>query len=197
MENQQSTSDKKVLWRQYKTFKNELPKLLPIIYLCMIGIGMIFNYYKYNNFGVNIFQFASVFDFLISPFEDYIIILFTLLSFTFCSLLYLLDSYMEKKHPKAYSIFSLKLSKKKGYTVARFYLLMGMILLYIWLMAIIYGDYSYKEVLKQQDITVRYHNNEILVGKQIGKTGDIIFLLDVDHKTRAIPIQSLVKDVRY
>lgn len=197
MENQQSVDDKKILQRQYKAFKNELPKLLPIIYLCTIGIGMIFNYYKYSHFGINIFQFASIFDFLISPFEDYIIILFTLGSFIFCTSLYFFDLLIEKKYPKVYNLLSLKRSSKKGYSIIRFYTLMGVILLYIWLMAITYGEYSYKEVLKQQDITVRYHDNETLAGKQIGKTGDIIFLLDADKKTKVIPTQSLVKDIKY
>lgn len=40
---------------------------LTLSYLFAIGIGMLFNYYKYNYFGINIFDYASVFDFLIAP----------------------------------------------------------------------------------------------------------------------------------
>lgn len=64
-------------------------------------------------------------------------------------------------------------------------------------MAIIYGDYSHKEVLKQNDITVKYHDNELVTGKQIGKTSEVIFLLDKNSKTKVIPMQSLVKEIQY
>ena len=60
----------------YERVTGELSRFLPIGYLLMVIIGMIFNYFRFEMFGLNIFQYASVFDFLISPFEDMHILLF-------------------------------------------------------------------------------------------------------------------------
>ena len=60
----------------YERVTGELSRFLPIGYLIMVIIGMIFNYFRFDMFGLNIFQYASVFDFLISPFEDMHILLF-------------------------------------------------------------------------------------------------------------------------
>lgn len=186
-----------IMLKQYRYIIAELPKILPIAYLCMIGIGMIFNYYKYVHFGINIFQYASVFDFLISPFEDFFIIFFTLFSLSFCAFVFYSDWLFEKKYPKLYKKLSFNMTDKKGYQMFRFYLYSFVILAYIWLAAIFYGQYSYNRVLKQQDIEVQYYNNETAKGKQIGKTNDVLFLLEEDGTTRAVPIGSLVKGIRY
>ena len=65
---------------RYEQVVTELPRILPLCYLVMVCIGMLFNYFKFKHFGINIFQYASVFDFLISPFEDPTIIWFMILS---------------------------------------------------------------------------------------------------------------------
>lgn len=62
--------------KTYERITGELSRFLPLGYLAMVIIGMIFNYFRYEAFGLNIFQYASVFDFLISPFEDMHILLF-------------------------------------------------------------------------------------------------------------------------
>lgn len=46
--------------KYYRVAISEISKLLPLAYLCTIGIGMVFNYFKYKPFGINIFQYASV-----------------------------------------------------------------------------------------------------------------------------------------
>lgn len=197
------TDDKKarknsqLLQKWYQYILTESPKILPIAYLCMIGIGMIFNYYKYKLFGVNIFQFASVFDFLIAPFEDAVILFFTFFSLIFCIFIIYIDYWTEKKYPKVYHAMSFNQTKKKKYPAFRFGVYILLILAYIWLAATIYGEYSYYKILKQQDIHVVYYNNETTSGKQIGKSGDVIFLLGADETTKVIPINSLVKEIRY
>lgn len=192
-----TTLSRHMLKKQYRLIIGELPKLLPIAYLLMIAIGMIFNYYKYSGFGINIFQYASVFDFLIAPFEDYIILLFTLISLLLSCLVYLIDQWTEKKYPRAYKLLSFNTSTKKHYGLIRFYLFATVILIYIWIMAIEYGEYARNKVLKQQDIHVVYYNNETAAGKQIGKTSDVLFLLDAGGVTKAIPLSTSVKEIRY
>ena len=181
----------------YKSIKTELPQFIPIAYLCIIGIGMVFNYHKYIHFGINIFQYASVFDFLISPFEDYIIILFTLFSLFIPFFLYYTDCLLENKHPKIYRVLSFNMNKKVKYPLFRFGILAFSVFAYIWIMSSVYGKHAYQKVLDQQDIIVRYTHNGFVVGKQIGKTNDILFLLTEDGKTKAIPIHSSVTEIIY
>lgn len=182
-------------WGQ--TILAELPKLLPVAYLCMIGIGMIFNYCKYSHFGINIFQYASVFDFLIAPFEDYIILLFTLCSLAFCALVIIFDRWTEKKFPKVYSKMSFNLTEKKGYGAFQLGLYIFIVVAYVWIAAVTYGVYAYKKVTEQADIEVVYYNNDTTKGKQIGKTNDVIFLLESEGTTKAIPLGTSVKEIRY
>jgi len=196
-DNKTETDNQLMLQKGYQYILSELPKLLPIAYLCMIGIGMIFNYYKYSHFGINIFQYASVFDFLITPFEDYIILFFTFFSLLFCASIFFLDSWMERKFPKTYDAMAFNLTKKKKYPVFRAGLYTFLVFAYVWLAAIGYGIYGYEQVLEQKDIQVVYYNNEIISGKQIGKTADILFLMEQETTTKAIPINSLVKEIRY
>ncbi|MEA4809748.1 MAG: hypothetical protein VB136_10935, partial [Macellibacteroides fermentans] len=53
----------------YRTISNELRVGSLVFYILAIGIGMLFNYTKYNNFDINIFQYSDVLDFLIIPFS--------------------------------------------------------------------------------------------------------------------------------
>lgn len=60
---------------------------MTVLYLLMVGLGMLFNYQKYSEFGINIFEYADIFDFLIAPFEDvrivYFSVIFLLIPFIF------------------------------------------------------------------------------------------------------------------
>jgi len=196
-DNKLETEKQHILQKWYQGMVAESPKLLPIAYLCMIGIGMVFNYFKYKHFGINIFQYASVFDFLIAPFEDYIILFFTFFSLLFCAFVLCIDSLMDKKVPKVYDKMAFNLNKKKKYPAFRAGLYTFLIFAYVSLAAIEYGLYAYEKVLEQQEIKVVYYNNEIISGKQIGKTNDVLFLYDQNGTTKAIPINSLVKEIQY
>jgi len=57
----------------YEIIIKELQTVITISYLFTVGIGMLFKYHKYDEFGINIFEYADVFDFLIAPFSDFFI----------------------------------------------------------------------------------------------------------------------------
>ena len=40
---------------RYEQVVTELPRILPLCYLVMVCIGMLFNYFKFKHFGINIF----------------------------------------------------------------------------------------------------------------------------------------------
>lgn len=180
---------------RYNRIATELPRMLPLCYIATIGIGMAFNFSKFKFFGINIFQYASVFDFLISPFEDPIIICFFLFSTIIPTGAYFLDKYLMKRFPKFTKKSSFGMSDKTWYkpTLRITYLIL--IPTYVFIASMYYGIYSYHTVKAQEEIVVRYNDNEEVSGKQIGKVGNTLFLLN-DSEVKVIPIDSYVKDIQ-
>ena len=74
----------------YELIIKEIQTVITVCYLVAVGIGMIFNYKKYAEFGINIFDYGDVFDFLIAPFADVYIIFFAAASTLFISMLFTL-----------------------------------------------------------------------------------------------------------
>ena len=96
----------------YERVTGELSRFLPIGYLIMVIIGMIFNYFRFDMFGLNIFQYASVFDFLISPFEDMHILLFIFGSILLVLFTMKMDKLWKKHFPKSYKKWTFIVNQK-------------------------------------------------------------------------------------
>jgi len=178
----------------YELIIKEIQTVISISYIFALGIGMLFNYRKYSEFGINIFDYADVFDFLISPFSDFKILLFTIISIGLGSIILYLDILWKKKYPEAYSRLNLGVDTKPWFVPMRFISGVVLIVLYLIISSGIYGRISKKEVMNQAPIEIRFSDDEIKRGKMIGKTNSVIFLLS-DEKVRAIPITSLVKEI--
>ncbi|MEQ8953791.1 MAG: hypothetical protein RL120_06615 [Gammaproteobacteria bacterium] len=73
--------------------------LLTLCYLLITLIGVVYSYYFYAEFGINIVQFADVSDFLLASILELIsiIIFFAVGAFTF--VMFLLDFWLRKKLP--------------------------------------------------------------------------------------------------
>ena len=98
--------------KTYERITGELSRFLPIGYLIMVIIGMIFNYFRFEMFGLNIFQYASVFDFLISPFEDMHILLFIVGSMLLVIFTMKMDRLWKKHFPKSYKKWTFKWTER-------------------------------------------------------------------------------------
>ncbi len=178
----------------YELIIKEVQTIISISYIAAVGIGMLFNYQKFIQFGINIFDYADVFDFLISPFSDVKILSFTILSILMALLIAYLDVSWKRKFPEAYSRFNLGWDEKSWFTGLRIISTGILIILYLVIASGIYGKISRKEILNQTLTRIRFSDDEIKSGKMIGKTNDVIFLLS-DEKVEAIPITSLVKEI--
>ena len=71
----------------YELIFKEIQTVITIFYILIVGIGMLFTYHKYSEFGINIFDYADVFDFLVAPFSDFKILLFSTITITLVFLL--------------------------------------------------------------------------------------------------------------
>ena len=178
----------------YELIIKEVQTIISVSYIAAVGIGMLFNYQKFIQFGINIFDYADVFDFLISPFSDVKILSFTILSILMALLIAYLDVSWKRKFPEAYSRFNLGWDEKSWFTGLRVISTGILIILYLVIASGIYGKISRKEILNQSLTRIRFSDDEIKSGKMIGKTNDVIFLFS-DEKVEAIPITSLVKEI--
>ncbi|OPC06183.1 hypothetical protein BAS09_00905 [Elizabethkingia ursingii] len=173
---------KEFLQNTYNRLLKDFQTILSIAYLFAVGIGMIFNYRKYSNFNINIFDYADITDFLIAPFADYRIFLFTFISVLILGAIYKLDSYIKEKHPNIYKIYSFQ-----NYTpwfLSMYYNGISILLIipfYIWLAAGVYGKFSQRKIIKGQSVSFLYSDNTEEQAKLIGKTKTVLFLLKNDE----------------
>lgn len=178
----------------YELIIKETQTVITASYIITVGIGMLFNYQKYSEFHINIFNYSDVFDFLIAPFSDFYILFFATASILIVSILIKLDTLWKNKWPKSYSKANFGRDKKSWYKTYRIVLFSMSFILYLYLSADLYGRYTKDKIINQNDISVRLADDEIKSGKLIGKTKDVIFLIN-DEKVYAIPFASSVKEI--
>ena len=177
-----------------KVMIKEAQSIIAVAYICAVGIGMLFNYQKFSEFGISIFDYADVFDFLIAPFSDFKILLFTIISITLSYLFFQFDLFWKRKHPKSYSRVNFGWDKKVWYNSFRYIVFGILFLFYLYIFADKYGRSYKEEIITSSSIQIRFDDNEIKKGKMIGKTKDVIFLWN-KNKVDIIPITSLVKEI--
>ena len=177
----------------YELVIKEIQTIVSISYVLIVGIGMLFTYQKYSEFGINIFDYADVFDFLIAPFSDFKILLFSTITITLVFVFFKFDVYWQRKYPKNYSKINLGLDKKSWFSIYRYSVFSVMLVCYLYLSADFYGKFTKKEIEGNPQINIKYSDNENIKGIVIGKTKDILFLLQ-NENVKAIPINSNVKE---
>lgn len=177
----------------YELIIKEVQTIITISYITIVGIGMLFNFHKYSVFGINIFDYADVFDFLIAPFSDFRILLFSSITIILVFIIFKLDGLGQKKFPKSYSIMNGGLDKKSWFNLYRYSMFAIFFIVYLFLSADFYGNLCAKQIKEETPITVKYSDNEIIKGQVIGKTKDVLFLLQ-DEKVIAVPISAFVKE---
>lgn len=177
----------------YELIIKEIQTTISILYIIIVGIGMLFTYQKYAEFGINIFDYADIFDFLIAPFSDFSILLFSVISIFIAFLFFKLDSFYQKRFPKLYSKMNFGWDNKNWFPIYRNSAFLFLFIFYLYISADYYGKYSKQKTLTQTTINIKYVDNKTATGILIGKTTDIIFLLE-NKKVKAIPINSFVKE---
>lgn len=171
----------------------ELQAILTLSYGTAVAIGMLFQYYKYERFGINIFEYADVFDFLIAPFSDPKILLYTLFALAATGVAAGLDTLWQTKSPKSYSKFSFGLDKKKWWGYQQAILALGVLGLYLSISANKYAQKAYEEIMQKPRTAIRYSDNERKQVLVIGKTNEVLFAKE-GRQVKVIPISSLVKE---
>lgn len=181
----------------YNNFSNlifrELQSILTISYGAAVAIGMLFQYHKYTPFGINIFEYADVFDFLIAPFSDPKILIYTLISLGVTASAYAADKLWINKFPKTYHKLTFGVSKKPWYAYVQAVMILTVLSQYLMLSAERYGNDIYNNIDQNATISLRFSDNERASATFIGKTSEVLFVKQ-GKKTIVVPISSLVKE---
>ncbi len=180
--------------RNLKDRLGESQTIFTSCYIFIIGIGMLFNHSKYSRFGINIFDYSDIFDFLLAPFSDVIILLFSIVSIIIMFVLVKYDKNWRIKNPESYSKYSFGLDKKKRFSI---YLYTSQFLTFLSILYAasgFYGKYQKEQILSQKPITIHFVDKEVKEGILIGKTKDVIFLLR-NEKVEAIPFTETIKNI--
>src|SRR5690606_23761039 len=123
----------------FKILLKDSQTILGISYVIAIGIGMLFTYKKYSTFDINIFDYSSMFDFLVSPFSNFTILLFTVISLVGTYSLFVFDSFYQNWFPKSYSKANFGLDRKSLYRSVRYFSSALLFFLYHFISASSYG----------------------------------------------------------
>ena len=182
--------------KQEKDMLSKIQGIIPLAYAIMVAIGMLFEYHRYKIFGINIFQYADIFDFLIAPFKDFNIIGTLLLIIFSLSLGHILDKFM-KRWPKFYYMANFGITKKSwynNYVKASFVLIFIILLFYA---SDKLAQSNYKQVIfNKNEVQVIYADNEVIKGSLIGKTKEVVFIFKNENVT-VIPSTSFIKKIQF
>lgn len=111
--------------------RKDLQTIISFFYLVLVAVGMFFTHKKYAVFGIDIFEYADVFDFLIAPFSDVKILLFTGITLLLLVVVILLDVLWKAKSPSSYSKLYLKIDKKSWFNSFRYFSFMLLLIFYL------------------------------------------------------------------
>ncbi|WP_199269632.1 hypothetical protein [Formosa sp. L2A11] len=187
-------TDEGLIKNSYENIIGELQTIITIAYILTVGIGMLFSFQKYRPFGINIFEYSDIFDFLITPFSDFKVLGFSIISLILSLIIIKIDVYIKRNKPKFYSKVNMGLDKKKWFEPVMFIFYTSLTLGYLYTASIFYGNTVKNEIEKQPEIQVKFIDGEVKTGTLIGKTSEILFLKKKD-KITAIPIKSMLKEI--
>ena len=94
-----------------------------------------------------------------------------------------------------YSKLSFGLDRKNWYSGYRYLSFAFLFITYLYLSASVYGSIYKKQIKNDGSIDIHFADGEVKKGKMIGKTKEVVFLLD-GKQVEVIPISALVKTIK-
>ena len=174
-----------------KKLKFDFQGYTTIGYFSIVVVGMMFDYQYYTNFGINIFEYSDILDFLLAPAKNLEVILFAFASALFVYLLFKIDSIWQKKRPKSYKRFNFNMGKYRPYFIGIY------LLLYLFFSSTFYAKRQFSKFIESpKSIELIFESGEKrVIGDLIGKNSDYIFLQTADSTVKAIPILTDVQEI--
>jgi len=175
---------------KYELIAKEFQTFLSVFYLLLVGIGMLFSYEKYSRFGINIFQYSDIFDFLLTPFRDLYIFIFSLASIAIVFFVYTINKLIKNKFPKYYNS-KYRLGLLKSHPLFWFIMIF---IIYLFLFSIKYGKFTERKILENPKFAeIILSSGNIKKGNLIGKNNGYIFMLENNNEIKIYPISNVVE----
>lgn len=180
-----------------------------------IIMGMIFSSAKYYVAGINIFEYAEIFDFLVYPFIEPTVIIFSFLPIILAYILVVYDEHIKKKKPDFYKKNTIEgrlglLNKPWWKNVKRASMLLIFIPGYLIVSYLLYKQYIFKNYKTLYEcVVLEFHEGDLIEGKILGKVRDMIFIIkncpcqinntqiDDGEEVLAIPYGESIKKIRW
>ena len=178
---------------KYELIAREFQTVLSAFYLLLVGIGMLFSYEKYMRFGINIFQYSDIFDFLLTPFRDLHIFIFTSFSVGVVFLVYTINRLIKNRFPKYYNS-KYRLGLLKSYP---FFVFITVFIVYLFFFSTKYGEFTKRQILENPKLTeIVLSGGSIKKGRLIGKNGGYIFLLENASEVNIYPVSNSIDTIK-
>ena len=194
--NREDKQGEGIIKDRFELLLGEVQTIIYLFYGFLVGLGMLYNYFRYREFGINIFEYAGVLDFLIAPFSDLRILLMAASISLFCYIFYRFDLWVAARFPRLYNIMAFGQAGRKGYHKFRNLSVSLLLLWGIAVYAIAYGSISEREVRDSAPITLIYNDGSEDSGRMIGKTSEVYLLLKGDDSVEVIPLSGDLRKVK-
>jgi len=174
-----------------------LQAILSTGYLSMILLGITFTGTRYSQFRINIFSYSEALDFLIAPFKDIQIVIYSLVPILITYIFLQFDKALKTKYPKVYSIIYLGTDKKSWFKKAWIFQWTIFLVIYTLLASSIYaGNFKKNFANTAQNVVIEFEGKQFVNGRMIGSNPNFIFIQDTSNANLIIPINSTVKLVK-
>lgn len=191
---------KGVIDDKFEIIIKEFQGIIGFGYIILIILGMIFESIYYGQFGINIFNYSGILDFLLVPFRRPLVLGILIGVFIFMYLyFFVLYGFLKKKHPKFHKRFYSRFSEKDNLMKSKIIMLLAFYLLITISWAFVTSKKD-KEKLFEQKLNIRIEydtkGDKMIDGKMIGKNEINIFLLDNKNEVLIIPLNSNIIKIR-
>ena len=178
-----------------ETVIKEFQGIISFGYVILIILGMMFESIYYGQFGINVFHYSGILDFLLVPFRrPTVLIILVGLSLFWYFYFIKLYNFLGNKSPKIQKMFFPQAVKEDGYIKSQMKWLIIFFVVTTVAWAFVTSKKEKENLYKQKaDIEINFDsnsNNSVIKGKMIGKNDLNIFLLDNNNRVQIIPLSS-------
>ena len=185
---------------RFEAVIKEFQGIIGFGYVVLILLGMLFESIYYGQFGINIFKYSGILDFLLVPFRRPVVLGILIGVFLFIYLyFFVLYNFLKRKVPKFHKGFFSGFSGKEHDLKSRIILMVAFYLIITVSWAYVTSKHDKQVLFKQKlDLRIEYDTdgNEFIDGKMIGKNDTNIFLLTKANVVQIIPLNSNIVSIK-
>jgi hypothetical protein len=165
---------------------------LAILYIAFIAIGMLFEYQRYRVYGINIFMFADIFDFLVAPLRDYNAVLYIVISMLLIYMFLKADGALLKYKPHYYDRSTFGMASRNWFPLFRSLSYVLLCIFYLYVSSLILAKRTKHTLLtkKDENITFRTNDDQVFSGYVIGRAKDNLIIYK-DHHVTILPLNGI------